>query len=278
MLKRIFPTSEALRIGLSKNGVSVLRSTGILRRKTTILAEQTFSSDVLADIATDLRTVLSKVARNKEATTFILSDDWVRLFMVTPPQNATRLQDCRAAADLRFQALYGEPPEDWVLLGDWDVRYPYLACAVPKQLLTILDQIATASGLTLVKIAPQFIAGWNRWHRKLAQNAWFAVVHGKTMTFGMVEQRRLTAVRTATLPSDVDKAWLTECIAQDVLRFGQTVPEQLQIVGSFPAAWSVSAGALVCSQLDANFIGSQNVLDSAGVSLGISLARCGMRR
>ncbi len=281
MLKRFIPVSRTLRIGLSTSGFALLRTSGVLRRQTELLADHAFVDVPLEELAEELRTVINGLDCHGHPTTIILADEWVRLMMVTPPKNATRLQDCRAAAEMRFQTLYGEPIDDWTLAADWDARNPYLACALPNRLYFILQELARECGLTLVEVVPQFIATLNFWYAKLTPEAWFGVVHGRSMTLGIPVQGRLGTVRTVVIPDDAvsNKEWLPEYLSREALRLNLAPPTHFQLCGDFPRLWANQIiGSLTCTQLDASlFDASLAEADSVNLSSGVSLARSGMR-
>ncbi|MDC6127613.1 Lrp/AsnC family transcriptional regulator, partial [Burkholderia gladioli] len=60
------------------------------------------------------------------------ADELARYFIVTPADNSRRLQDLRAAAEVRLQMLYGDDPVRWQILADWQAAEPFLACAVSR--------------------------------------------------------------------------------------------------------------------------------------------------
>jgi len=241
-------------IGLSPRGIAVLRSSW--RGRPEQLAEHRLTEDAVAAperLAPQLRTILSEAGCDGLPATIVLADEWVRLFIATPPQLAGRLLDCRASAAMRFQMLYGEPIDGWQLQADWDARHPFLACAVPLALLHALRQVAQECSLQLMSVAPHFIAAWNRWCNKLQAGAWFGVVNEHLLTVGMIDRQHLCAVRTATLPNDAcnDPHWLNAYVARESLRMNLSLPQQIQLCGQVPDRWTMQVkDALPCTRLD----------------------------
>lgn len=276
MLKRLGFPIDALRIGLSKTSVSLLRSTGILRRRNDVVGQQLFSSLSVSEIETELRILLNNTQFRNIPTTVILSDDWVRLFVVTPPGNATRLQDCSAAADMRFQTLYGESMDDWNLAADWNESKPFLACAIPNLLLSMLNKVATEYSLRLIEMTPQFIASWNRWQVKIQPSIWFGSYHDTSLTLALTTKQGLCAIRTTTVPHEglSNKQWLSDHVRREALRLNLVESPKILLSGQFPQSWKDDIdGSIVCQQLD------PSTLDSHGANLSpaLSLARCGMK-
>lgn len=174
--------------------------------------------------------------------TVVLADDLVRLWHVTPPQQAARLADLEAAAALRFQRLYGEPAADWVVRAGWDLDRAFLAAALPRALLAALEQGAAAHQLKLVEVVPQFVALLNRCAGALRPGAWFGTVHDNVLTLGALDAGALIAVRAQALPEAAGGGWLTEHLAREALRLNLAVPARVQLWGAVPSAW-LGAGA-----------------------------------
>lgn len=269
-----------LRIGLSRTGVALLHTSGWLRRSTAFVAETSLSEDdfVSAEhLATRLSSLITEAKCSNLPTTVILADDLVRLFMVTPPDNATRLQDCRSAAEMRFRSLYGDTVADWQLQADWDNDQPFLACAMPNLLFTALTLLAKERGLTFIEIVPQFIVVWNRWRVGLDGSAWFGIAHGNSLTLGAITAQRLSAVRTTAVPVDGwrEQNWLPDYLGREALRLNLPMPQQLQLCGDVPGHWTAqNLGSLACVRVDA----AQRALATAPASGAVMLAYSGVRQ
>lgn len=248
--------TSALRIGLSRTGVAVTHMHGWMRRHTELVTETSLSGDDFASaerLASRLGSVIADNQCSHLRVSLILADDLVRLFMVTPPGNASHLQDCRSAADMRFQSLYGDPPSEWRIQADWDADQPFLACAIPDYLLAAMQQVANEQHLTCIEIVPRFISAWNQWRNALVDTAWFAVAHNCQLTLGAIAARRLSAIRTVAIPDEAWRSpnWLPEHIAREALRLNLTSPQQLQLCGDVPGHWVEQAfGSVTCRRLD----------------------------
>lgn len=270
---------HSLRIGLSRTRITLLETGGLLRPRPRLLANAALAAEASTmpeRLGAQLDSMLIAANCSRLATTIVLSDDWARFLMVTPPKNSGSVQDCRAAAEMRFQDLYGDPVSGWKLEADWDAQHAFLACAVPQPLLNVLQQTALKNRLKLISVTPQFIAMWNCWQRKLQANAWFGVVHAELLTLGAIDRQRLCAVRTAAVPPGAwqDKHWLPEHLAREALRLNLPVPSQLQLCGSVPGQWATqTVGALTCTRLDAHL----SLAESGPSTDGSKLASSGMR-
>jgi hypothetical protein len=267
------PFRTRLRIGLSPNRVTLLHTGTLWKATESILADIPIPADPrLTDLwASSLRAALSETSCRKLSTAVIVADEWVRYFIVTPPQQVTNLQDCRTAAAMRFQSLYGEPANGWEIHADWDATSPFLACAMPAQLVNGLIAIAADFQLSLIRITPQFVASWNRWHRKLAPDTWLGSVQGNYLTLGTVTLQKLCAVRSQVLPAEasIDRQWLETYTSREALRLGILMPSAVQLCGNPPRAWlQAKSTSFACQQLDAP--------SDVAVSAGIMLARTGM--
>ncbi|SFI21967.1 hypothetical protein SAMN04515618_1146 [Collimonas sp. OK307] len=273
----------SVRIGLSKTGIAVLRTGG--RRRTVVLADQALAEAAVSvpeRLATQCRIILNDSACRGLPLRVTLADNWARLFVVTPPHNSARLDDCQAAASMRFQALYGTVLDEWQLEADWDARHPFLACAVPRTLICALQQIAQENQLHLVDVAPQFVRMWNRWHKTLRNGSWFGIVQDRTLVLAAIAQQRLCAVRATAVPVDGDaRSWLQQQVMREALRLNLPLPKQLQLCGDQARYW-VSADpsdeVFNCFNLeDTSNIRDDNAVSNHALTPEVALARSGMR-
>jgi hypothetical protein len=270
---------HSLRIGLTRTGIMLLQTSGLLRRQTALLASAALPEGARAEperLGAQLQGMLVAARFSRLPTTIILSDDWVRFLMVAPPRNAGSLQDCRAAAEMRFLALYGESASGWQLEADWSARQAFLVCAIPRPLIDVLKQTALQNRLPLVSITSQFIAAWNFWHRKLQTDAWFGVVHGDLLTLAAIDRKRLCAVRSISVPADAwaGKQWLPEHLSREALRLNLPAPSRIQLCGDLPGQWLTrTMGALACTRLDAGRAFTETGLHMPGGALADSEMR-----
>lgn len=199
-----------------------------------------------------LSEALAEISCRRAVAEVVLAEQWVRYFSVTPPHNLTRLDDCRLAATMRFQTLFGEPVERWQFSGDWHSEQPFLVCAMPKALQQMLTQVALTHQFTLVSIVPHFIAAWNRYRQAIAPGQWFGVVDAHGITLGVVDQKSISTVRQTRLPTgSVSADWLSAHVTREALRFGLPQPTMVQLCGDVPASWLTSSGTMICQRCDA---------------------------
>lgn len=265
------PLAPTLRIGLSRTGITLLKTSG-WRRRLALVADKVFLEPMPVTperILQRLPGILADASCANLATVIVLADDWVRFFMVAPPNNAKRLLDCQAAAHMRFQSLYDEPMNDWQLEADWQPSRPFLACAIPRALLNALHQTALQQRLTLIQIVPQFVAAFNGWRQRLKPDAWFGVVHENGLMLAANHNRHLSSVRAAAVPIGSSlQNWLPEHVAREALRFNLAPPTRIQLCGMLPDRWAIQTmGALQCLRLDTSHVAVEGGMASAGVFL-----------
>lgn len=230
---------DSLLIELAPGTARLSRIEGWWRHRVTALGETALDLDAPQDLAEALSALLDEHCCVRRRTAVVLADTLARLFMVEPPRNAERLRDCKAAAELRFHALYGDNAVAWALRADWDARHPFLACALPCELLDGLRQAASERKLALTRVQPRFVAQWNRWRRRLKDDTWFGSAHAGTLTLGLVAQGRLLEVRSLPIPAEAahDTQWLDKQLARVALRSALTAPSRLRLCGTIPVAW-----------------------------------------
>jgi hypothetical protein len=245
-VKRRFP-GQALRIAVSRHAIGVAR-TSRWSGAALPLAYQRFSPEDASAyhdhqaLGIALRGVLAGLNVQGWPVHFVLADELVRMWQVTPPAQSSRLADIEAAAALRFFALYGEAAAGWHLSGDWDTRAPFFAAAIPRPLLAMLQQVAQEHGMAIVAVQPQVVAAWNHWRRAVKPGAWFGQVHDGLLALGIAAAGRLRAVRILPLPAGAGHDWLTQAVRREALLAGLDVPELVQLCGDVPAMLAKPAG------------------------------------
>lgn len=259
-----------LQIGLSRTGVTVVEVRGWLHRKSTVISDQSVAGPAPLAAVTMLDSILSGRKHKHQSACVTLADEYVRFFLVTPPKNAASLNDCRAAAEMRFQSLYGDSASAWHLQADWDLSKPFLACAMPQELRQALVQTASKHKLILIEVAPHFVASWNRWSGKLRKDAWFALVHDRNLTLAALHNKQLRSVRTISMPVSVDGAaeWVTEQIRLEALRLNVAPPRLLQYCGNAETRWDETPDSVLrFERFDKKERGDRTVIKPLGVGL-----------
>lgn len=266
----------ALRIGVSRCGLALVGMRGRLRPQTDILADLRIDSGTGAEFG-ELGNRLDAAIRDAHCsrlpTTVVIANAFARFFMVTPPHNTAGLQDCRAAAAMRFHALFGEPADAWQLAADWRFDKPFLACALPHMLTDAICRVAETHRLTLLEVAPHFVAAWNAWSNSLKPDAWFGVFHEDMLTLGATAHGHLVSVRPASVPIGECNGfeWLGQHLAREALRLNLDAPSQIQLCGDVPERWTnPSAGSLVCERLGSALPGSSRSANASSIALALT--------
>ncbi len=243
---------QALRLGVSPHGLALVKTSRWGSAALDVVAEHGFggaSPPGFEAIGAGVRQLLTDAGATRWPLSVVLADDLSRLWQVTPPHGSTRLADLEAAAALRFQGLYGESASLWKIAGGWDAARPFLAAAMPRHLLSLLEHAAAEQQLALIEIAPQFVASWNQWRHALGAGAWFGLMQQGVLTLGAVDGGSLHAVRSIAVTEGANLDWLGQHMAREALRLNLAAPPRLCVAGSAPAAWNNSSGALACTLL-----------------------------
>ncbi len=241
-----------LRIGVSRQGLALVKASRWNSAAPEVLGELAFAAGEAPGyegIAAGMRQLLLDAGCARWKASVVLADELVRMWQVAPPPGSARLADLEAAAALRFHTLYGDSPALWKLAAGWDVGQPFLAAAMPRQLLALLEQAAAEQQVELVEIAPQFIAGWNQWRKAVRPGAWYGLVQQRVLTIGVVTGAAVSAVRTVALPDGASLEWLGQHVAREALRLNLPAPARIAVSGQVPLAWNSSAGQLACTLL-----------------------------
>ncbi|MET3134888.1 hypothetical protein AAKU55_005191 [Oxalobacteraceae bacterium GrIS 1.11] len=263
---------QTLRIGVSSHAVCLLRSSRwrapVLLAEHAVASGAAASGEVFGAIGVALEQVLAGQEHVGWPVSFVLDDELVRLWQVTPPQGASRLADIEAAAAMRFQSLYGGAAGDWNMVGSLDTRAAFFA-AIPRALQAQLERAASVHGLRIVAIVPHFVQAWNRWQGGLKPGAWFGLLHEQLLTLGALENGRLRAVRTLPVPHGAEHYWLSQMLTREALLLNLSPPTLLQLCGQGPLSWNQpNPGQIACAPLDLT-------QGAAGLSPAATLARSG---
>ena len=234
-----------MQLGISSHALTIARR-GAFGKGPAVLFDESAS---LQELQQRCRAALAGTACAGLPLSITLCDELVRLFMVTPPQNAARLHDLQAAADMRFLSLYGESPGNWRISADWQARTPFLACAAPRALIEECTTLAHALRMPLVGLQAHFVAAWNLAHKELSrakEPTWLAVLRGNHLTLGIVEPkpRRLLALRGLQLPGErAGLDWLQEQVERTALQSDTVSPSHVLLAGEPRADWSSAGNA-----------------------------------
>jgi hypothetical protein len=250
MLSRL---GQHLRIGVASDGVAIAR-TGLWGvRRARLLAERRLApTSQLEGILSALRELLAATPPAGANVSIVIADELARMWPVTPPPACARMSDLRAAAAMRFQALFGSPPAGWRIAADWDAAKPFLAVAAPEELLAQIQQAVREAGGHVVEVVPQFVVSLGRWRASRVSGAWFGVVQSHVLTLALFDGAHLAAVCSTAIPQGAGREWLDSHVARESLRLGLQRPERLQLAGPAPKSWSSLAGraGFGCSLLD----------------------------
>ncbi|WP_426170587.1 hypothetical protein [Pseudoduganella sp. R-34] len=241
--------TQSLRIDVTPQALRLLRVRRWSPAAPELLAGQGLAAGTAgpAGVAEALPGALAALLAGQDAAgmcaSFVLSDELVRLWQVTPPVQAARLADLEGAAALRFYTLYGETPAAWHVSADWNPAAPFMAAAVPRLLKAAIENAAAQHGLAVIAIVPHFVAAWNRHAGALKNDAWFGVAQDNVLALAACEDGKLRAVRHVAIPHGADHYWLTQAAQREALLLGLQPPALIQLSGDIPPALAKPAGS-----------------------------------
>lgn len=270
---------HSLDIGLSPHGLALVHVNGWRLQNSRIIADEQLAhreSTCVEDVLEKLDAVLDCNNVSGMPSTITLADEWVRYFIVTPPKNARRLEDCRVAARMRFQLLFGVAPTDWTIDADWQAGRPFLACAAPNALVDGLRRLSGKHAVSATTITPLFVVAWNRWCSVLEPHSWLGVAGPTSMTLAALDHSEVCAIRTSPiLPTASDGGhWLPTHLRREALRLDMKAPDKIYLCGHPIAGLDTidSTSPEVC-RLDS--LTADN--DGAAMSAALRLVRMGRR-
>jgi hypothetical protein len=244
---------QYLRLGVSRTSLCLLQA-GRWRGDARVAGEAQIDAsaeDRERAVAQALDALLAATTWRRWPLEIILDDDWCRLWSVTPPADASRMSDLRAATAFRFQRLYGEPPDAWQVQADWRAHQTFFAAALPSRLHEQLHSVTERHQLALVKMQPHFVVVWNRWQHRIGKTGWLGVLQANQLSLGVARDGILTAQRTLAVPPKADRDWLDAALRREALLLDVPAPASLALCGPVPASWAGQSGeeAISCRLL-----------------------------
>ena len=193
--------------------------------------------DALLELSARLRDWAKPYLRVHE---IVVSDEWCRFFIVRPPARATRPGDLTFAAEDRFKTLYDEPPREWTIRADWHATRPFLACAMYKPLLAVLDGAPLRN---VSQVVPQMVHYYAR-HAPGARRgrSWLVSCGPRRLTLAVTQDRACTDVHQLPVAShtrDLERSF-EEFVESERLRLNQPAPDDIVLCGTIPLRWRES--------------------------------------
>lgn len=251
---------ERYSLGISMSGISLSHSAPGRKARTSLLADQAFATQEhssLDMLKKALVALLSDKNIRGSAISIILDDEWARAFFVTPPANASSKQDLVSAAKIRFETLYGDTCDDWLIEADYETDDIFLAFGMQKKVMTTINEVCDAYQLKVISISTHFLSVWNRYCQKLPKDSWLGLVNDQVLNLAIIEQQRLVGLRHIHI-SGHSEQWLKACLDREALRFKLSSPKQLMLVGNINGYWvtpdlqphKLNKDMLICKNLD----------------------------
>lgn len=174
----------------------------------------------------------------------VLADPVVRLFLVTPPANATTLDDLRGATLLRFEHLYGLPLSNWSIAAAWHARHAFLAWAIPTRALEILAQFATTRQVYLERLTSLALDGWSH-ALQSPSDSWLLSRDGAHVMLVARTNDGLCAIRSLRWPDETWASWdrLEAELVRESIRLDCAPPRQLCGAGDIPPELHAAPGS-----------------------------------
>lgn len=218
---------------------------------TTLYLQDSGRADVLAkverssddDLASHFALCLQAVPTQRCTLQIVLDDSLARFWKVEPPANTTHFDDLGAAARIRFEALYGLPVSEWLVQGDWNAKAPFLACAVPGNILAALGEclnVPRYQHTRVIGCTPAFVHSWNQHQPHMPNNIQgIGVVNQKTVTIAIIQNAKWIEVRCMPLVDVGQESLqgLDQAIQNLSLQLDLKMPNVVWLTGKIPRPW-----------------------------------------
>ncbi len=155
-----------------------------------------------------LAKVLAEPTWQDAAARVVIADPWARYGIVSWP--TTRLDADARLTHARYVLAdtFGEGLVDWaVTLADTAPGRSCVACAMPGQLRSSLEDVLAGARLKLASLQPQLVVAFNAWrHRLPPDDAWFVSLDDGSLSAVHLSNGAWDRVHMARLSAD----WMIE--------------------------------------------------------------------
>jgi len=203
---------DEIAILLTPRRLALVRRARGIRPRVVASTELAFPPGAFGDVGPALgrlADVLTDPAWHRAAARVIVADHpWAR-YGIVPPAPSTLDADGRLAhARCVLGDAHGKVVAEWaVTLADTPPGHPSVACAMPANLRSGLEEILARARLELLSLQPQLIASFNTWRSRLpADHAWFVSVDEAALAAVHLSDGAWDRVHMARLSHD----WLLE--------------------------------------------------------------------
>lgn len=180
-------------------------------------------------------TALAQAGKVSGTLQVSVSDDWARYWLVTPPAGLGSLAELRALAANRFEQLFGAAAESWHIEADWHDDRAMLACALPKSLISALNEMSRQSSCTLGSVVPESVRLINGDAGSLGNDNWVCTFGTHSFLALLRAEGKLLAARQfrfdllPTLPEVLAR------LETEALRMGMDMPQDIFLLGDAPS-------------------------------------------
>ena len=198
---------DEIAIYLAPRKIALVRRARGLKPRVVAATELAIPTGTVGDVGplfARLADALSESTWQGAAARAVVADAWVRYGIV--PWPATRLDAAGRLTHARYVLgdAYGDALAEWaVTLADTPPGRPYVACAMPADLRSALEDTLAPARLTLVSLQPQLIVAFNAWrHRLPPDDTWFVSMDDGALSAVHVSNGAWDRVHMARLSPD----------------------------------------------------------------------------
>ncbi len=193
----------------------------------------------LQQLEQQLRLLLADSKPAGRATRIVLADAWARYFLVTPASNTQSLLDCKASAQMRFQALFGEAPQGWHILGRWSAKESFLTCALPHNALEMVRRVCGEAGRSIVSLETDLLASCQQFSATLGKHNWLLQFAQQQVQIVVIDDGRVQALQSCFIDSQFwqQSDSLHKLLQREALRLQLPYPTSVVLSGRYAPQW-----------------------------------------
>ncbi|KAF7598753.1 MAG: hypothetical protein CGU28_14550 [Candidatus Dactylopiibacterium carminicum] len=189
-----------------------------------------------ADWGPAISAVLAQAHKTQDSGDLMLtvSDAWARYWMLSVPEGIGSLEELRALARARFEALFGTPADGWTLMAEWRTRGQVLVCALPERLLAACETLGEEGVWRVVSVQPHAIRLMNSHRARIPDDAWVCCFGAQGMLALLLQGGAVQYVRRFRYQRVPEADELMDMLDGEILRAGTDTPMKLCALGILP--------------------------------------------
>lgn len=176
-----------------------------------------------------LSAVVTKVKRRKVHFEFVIANQLARYWLIPSHPDIKSELDLQGMAGLGFRRQFGEDSAEWKIRISQEPLGEMLAVALPKLLLSQIDQFVSNNGLIVLSIRPEISDLWQAVNARLKEYTWLAFAGSEKIMICGFENSQLKLIRQVSHALLIENAQFEAWIRREAVLSQMNLPKQVLV-------------------------------------------------